>query len=790
MSKIFESGISIAVALITLVLCVKWYGKSGEIEPLIGIIASVGLLLTAVVYRVFPKKKEDMVQPNVEQKQNAIEQSIVTAGQNLVAGNENNINQTFITYEGDRKIPTILTAPTASVPATYLGREQELHDIRALLKSHSTIALINAEGGMGKTTIAAKYWAEYADQYKHKAWLFCDSGILSAIRNQLPEPLGIIELMNTYANEPNKQVEVIKNHLATLDKDCLLVLDNANEAEHITGFLKQMTGLGWHVLMTSRCLNVLSDRLNEYQIKSLPPEQAKKLFKDNYTEDSPEFDALLDRFLHAVGYNTLCIEIFSKNLRAGGGGTWGYSFADFLKQFEKTGLVLGENSFTIVVDHATNVKSQAQTSDEIIEQLYSFATLAQEETNLLIQFALLPAENHAGDVLINLLTAENNRALKRRLDSLAQKGWLATDATSYRISPVVQKIVLHKHADIRWELGQPMVEKLQEIFQAQGLHVKNIETAGPYASLVFGLIENLDKANKDIAHLLNQLWIYYYATGNLVQAFYSAERMQEVSEKYGDKYYLSISYEKLGNTHKTLGILDLALKYYEGYKQLMEEFYAANPTNVSYKNGLAISYSKLGNTHSNLGNFYIASKYYEENLRLSEELYAAYPTNAFYKYGLATTYGRLGLTHTTLGNLDVALKYCEDETKLFKELSDDYSTNFDYKQGLAISYSTLGDMHMTLGNLELALKYYEDFNRLFEELYAAYPTNVSFKNGLAVSYHELGCFSRDHQQDKVKARAYFKETEALLLELVRDAPQFVKFQRDLAEVQDDLVDLH
>ena len=58
MRKFFENSISLLVALVSLGLCIQWYRNTGEIEPLIGIIVSAGTLLTAVVYRIFPEKKE------------------------------------------------------------------------------------------------------------------------------------------------------------------------------------------------------------------------------------------------------------------------------------------------------------------------------------------------------------------------------------------------------------------------------------------------------------------------------------------------------------------------------------------------------------------------------------------------------------------------------------------------------------------------------------------------------------------------------------------------------------
>ena len=685
------------------------------------------------------------------------------------------------------KLEHVLVAAGAGVPDSFRGRERELEDIRTLLTTRqSALALVNAEGGMGKTTLAAKYWQMYEKDYQHVAWLFCEKGILTALRDQLPVPLGLVETLNQYADKPDKQVQVIKNAMANLPKDCLLVLDNANEPAHIDGFLQMMTGLGWHVLITSRCSDLLPDA--EYRISSLPPEQAKDLFRSNYTEDTPEFEPLLDRFLVAVGYNTLCIEIFSKNLREG--NPLGYTFEKFLGQLETQGLFLGENSFEIKSDYARQVVGETvSVTDRIIDALYHLDTLDQAETDLLTTFALLPAENHAILVLKELIAAESPAQLKRALDALARKGWIAANAGTYRISPVVQKIVLHRNKERLWELGAPVVERLNGIFENEGFHSKNITTAAPFAELVFGLVDNLNTGANELADLYHGLWVYYNANGSLAKSLDTVERSCTYCNRFDLKFYLATSYEKLGETHSALGNLDRALAYFEKYNQLEKELYDSYPQNISFKNGLAISYSKLGSTHSALGNLDRALTYFEQYNQLEKELYDSYPQNVSFKNGLAVSSQYLGDTHSVLGNLDRALTYFQQYNQLEKELYEAYPQNVEFKNFLAISCQFLGGTHSALGNLDRALTYFEQYNQLKKELYEAYPQNVTFKNGLAISNYKLGEINCDHLSDRPKAKAWFQQAEALWLELVRDAPQYAQFQQFLGIVQQDLAAL-
>jgi tetratricopeptide (TPR) repeat protein len=250
------------------------------------------------------------------------------------------------------------------------------------------------------------------------------------------------------------------------------------------------------------------------------------------------------------------------------------------------------------------------------------------------------------------------------------------------------------------------------------------------------------------------------------------------------KNLLAISYQCLGNTHTSLGNLGKALEFYEEYNHLEKELYAANPNNVAFKNGLAVSYQYLGNTHTSLGNLDKALGFYDEFNRLEKELYAANPNNVAFKNGLAISYQYLGITYTSLGNLDKALGFYEEYNHLEKELYAVHPNNVEFKNLLAVSYQFLGNTHTSLGNLDKALEFYEEDIKLSKELYAANPNNVEFKNGLAVSYYKLGACSQDQLKNKTKAQTYFKQAENLWLELVRDAPQYVKFKEFLGMVQD------
>ena len=750
-----------------------------------------------------PELREELEKAmSIVNSKNVVADSNITAGGNVQVGDnttqnaekiynfENIEEANFVEnhyHHSSPKTPQQLTTATAAVPAGFIGREKELSEIRRRLRSGSgALALVNAEGGMGKTTLAAAYWQRFSQEYQHLAWLFCENGILSAMRSLLPDALDLREAMNEVADQPQRQIQLIIQRMANLPKDCLLVLDNANTPEHISEFERHCAGLGWHVLITSRCSKVLTERDAEFPITSLPPEEAKRLFRSYCDEKTAAFEALLERFLQAVGYNTLCIELFSKTLREG--ADWGLDFKSLLQKLETNGLKLGAHSFEIRTHWGQTLQTQAANSDQVIEALYNTSSLAPEESELLAQICLLPAESHPPLVLGTLLAPNDKPGLKRRLDQLAQKGWLSANNNSYRVSPVVQKILLDKYAGQLWDLGAVIVERLEVIFETEGTHSKNIATAGPFAELVFGLVDNLVVANEELANLYAGLWVYHNASGNLAKALGTADRMKVLCKSSGDRYNLNRAYELLGETHRALGNLNQALELFEMETKLLEGIHEASPLNEDFKNNLAVSYSKLGDTHSALGNLIQALTFFEKANQTIRELHETSPEKKDFKNGLSISFERLGETHRALGNLIQALTFFEKANQTIRELQEAFPQNVEFKNSWAISYQYLGITHSALGNLPQALTFFEQFNNLQNELHLAFPDNVEFKNGLAVSFIQLGYFFEQKMQKSEKAQEHYQASRVLLEELVASFPDYVKFKEHLDWVKGKLKD--
>ena len=648
---------------------------------------------------------------------------------------------------GEKRILRALTKPPF-MTEVFLGREDDLATIEnKLFSGDNLLLLVNGQGGVGKTSIAAKYYNNYNHYYAHTAWVLSEKSIANALITHLAMPLGI-QFDNQWT-EAQRLDEILRG-MAALEKPCLLVIDNANEVDDLEKNYQNLRRCpNFHLLLTSRILEFALAAT--YQIQGLPEAEALALFKKYYPKLQADEEPIFKQIRTAVGGNTLVVELLAKNLFLFNRLKQHYTLTDLLTDLQTKGLLALSKTQRVQVDYQSKNSLRTEKPEDIIAAMYDLGELSRDEVALLSVFAVLPAESIGFDNLESLLIKvesedvktfrqlialekdnpehlktiltqagidivqfqalkenlpEDNalEMLEQNLLALAQKGWIEYDepTTSFKCSPVVQEITKKKNPILRGDC-QTLINSLIEKLDYEGSHLtgSTYEEAIKFARYAETVIATFVEADVDLAMLSERIGSFYSSTGDLNKALF----------------------------------------FYLKEKHLFKELHEKNPNEADFKNGLAISYSKLGSTHA------------------------------------------------ALGNLDKALQFYEDETVLFEQLYESYPSNVGFKNGLAISYSKLGETHAALGNLDKALQFYEQRSELGKQLYESYPSNVGFKNGLAISYSQLGRFYADKKKDKVKARLYFEKCQALLDELVKSFPLYVEFKNNLEWVQRKLVEI-
>ncbi|MCI5082494.1 MAG: NB-ARC domain-containing protein [Saprospiraceae bacterium] len=624
----------------------------------------------------------------------------------------------------------------------FIGRQQELKKIEQSLFSETgnILLLVNGRGGVGKTTLAARYYYKNHHKYAHVAWVLSERSITDAILN-LAFPLQAKEVLQL----PRKQaLQEILRRMAELPKPCLLVIDNANELEDLqTSYESLRKCPNFHLLLTTRIRKFTGAKMHE--IKGLPYSQALKLFERHYQELHSEEQKIFKGIHQAINHNTLIVEILAKNLATVNEYDDSYQLKDLLHDLQNRGLLALRQTEHIALHYH---EYQRTKPEDIIYQMYELSPLQAGEKALLSVFAVLPPEGIALQQLQDLLPSFED--LKNHLRQLDHKGWIefSKEDKKFKCSPVIQEVV-RKRNDAR------LLEDIAELLKSLNTKLRNDGTF-------------LTGSSYEEAALLSQ----YGGSILLVPA--------------KNNTALKLLSERLGTYYRNVGQLEKALHYFQAYQQRSKALLQQQADNESHKNNLAISFARIGAIYTNMGQLHEALQAFEQYQKLQEALHHDFPENETFKNGLAIAFSKLGDTHTTLGNLNKALAFFEKDAQLTQELYDDFPQNVNFKHELAIAFERLGQTHTALGNLDKALAFFEKETVLFEQLYEDFPQNVHFKNGLAVSYFKLGAFYRDHQKDVQAAKSYFVKARQHWVGLTQLAPQYAQFQKFLGIVNDTL----
>lgn len=641
-------------------------------------------------------------------------------------------------------------------PDFFLGRDSELEIVyQKLFHKYQFLLLVTGKGGIGKTTLAAKYWEEYKSYYSHVAWIFAGDDLSQALLTSLSPKLSLAFPAEMPVNE---RFPLLLQKFNDLEKPCLLIIDNVTAKDLEKHYLDLRRFSEFHLILTSRIAEF--EQISVHTLQPLESESACQLFQRYYPKYQASEHTLLLQILEAVDYNTLIIQLLAKSLHNLNRFDEEYSLAQLHLDLQDKG-VLGTNQEEDVTTdyHSKDGALTKATPEAIIEAMYDLGELEEKEKRLLSVFAVLPAERIDMILLKKLLPNTN---LRQSLNSLFLKGWLDFEQQEpsrfFKISPVIQHII-RKKQKTRLENIQDLIKSLLVQLKRDGYnHFKDYKEAEILSRYTGSLLSLINEKDRDIANLYERVGKYYEITGNLQLAF-------SYFQKYHDLYSelkeinndpdcingLAIACERLGDAYLAINSLDLALENHTQYNTLEKYLNDLYPDNLLYQKNLATSYSKLGDVWKSMagapqgkegnilgeGAIFEALKYYDQDLKITQLLHSQDPNNQVYQNNLAISFSKKGDAEQELGFKN-GLEYFENAHQIFESLKSSYPENIDYQNGLAMSYEKLGGVYKFLENLSDALKNYEQSHAIIWNLANRYPSNLIYQHNLAKSFANLG----------------------------------------------------
>lgn len=577
-------------------------------------------------------------------------------------------------------------------PEIFIGRKTDLEAIRQkLIEEDNLLLLVNGEGGIGKTTIAARYFFSQQDAYTHLAWIYAEKSLLDALMT-LSVPLK----MDYPPQMPNEErLDLLLSKMRTLAKPCLLVIDNANDLEDLEQFYIALKSCpNFHLILTTRITEF--EQAATYRVLPLSDADANTLFQQYYSKYTEIEDDLLKKVFAAIGKNTLVIELLAKNIFHFNRLRNTYSLNDLVADLQERGLLGIKNKTKVRTSYkAGNLALRKEKPEDIIAAMYDLGELPKEEKRLMSIFSVLPAEN------IPYLTIESllpeTKAVDDSLLFLAQRGWLEFNETlnTFKVSPVVQAVVKEKNEDLLSDCEE----------------------------LMDSLADKLTYDPGSTGHLLNSTYQEAHIYSKYIESILSSIKPCNNS--------IILLYERLGGYNKAVGNFKKALTYFTVFYELSIIYFKKYPEDSTFKLWVMLSLEKVGATYSILGDLNKALSTITEHVRLAEELLEMDTDNYKLRSGLSVAYSRLGVIHMNSSNLEKALDLFEKSKILARESIGKLNRNNYQKLNLGYSYQFIGNIYFQLGKYDIARTNFEEMLAIFRQL-SENVDDASFKNGYGV----------------------------------------------------------
>ena len=614
-------------------------------------------------------------------------------------------------------------------PSDFTGRDDELNELRALLKGGSvTIFSLHGMGGVGKTALALKLADELKGDYPDGQIYLDLKGVSRRSESDLrQEPLTSVAVMShvIHAWHPEKKLPDLETELAghyrsvLADKRALLLFDNARNAAQLTPLIPDNRQC--LLLVTSRQRFALGGR-EPYDIDKLKPEDAVNLLRHNSSRLSEQ---------DAKKIAEIC---------------------DYLPMALKPAVGLLGNSRRLtpkeLIEKLRNKKrllslKDAERKDELLNisieasfQL-SYELLAEDEISDLPQrwreLAAFPDTfNEAAAAAVWALDADATREVLDALDSYS-----LVEITKVRDTEVL-RYGLHDLARVFADSKMSEAERDGD----RRLHARHYQSVLSIADYLYlqggnevlrglGLFD-LERVNieagqgwaaeqADSDEAAAELCLTYPDSGIYVlqlrqhphdrirwhEATLTAARRLKRRDVEGQ------ALGNLGAAYFDLGEPRRAIEYYEQSLQIARE------TGDRRVEGNALS--NLGLAYADLGEPRLAIEFHEQHLVIARETGD--------RSGEGSALGNLGAAYADLGEPRLAIEFHEQHLVIARETGD--------RRGEGIALGNLGAAYAVLGEPSRAIEFYEQTLQIARETGNRWSEGIVLGN-LGAAYFDLG----------------------------------------------------
>lgn len=298
----------------------------------------------------------------------------------------------------------------------FFGREEELFDLMEMAAEKQK-CLITGIGGIGKTELLRQLICRCVEEHTVDkiAIVTYEKGIVESFARAFPD---------FRQSRPEDRFLMILRRLRKESEQgkLLLLIDNLTNGEMADPDLAQLLSLDCAVLITAR--HSILEGFEVCHLDNPTIRTGALIFRDNFGHrlDRADQEALTEMLSDEALCHPLTLRLLA---RAASRKNW--SVQELKDQLQENGL-----TFSWQEEHEIRMT-------QLYRQLYSYLQLSKEYHTLAELFTLLPRNSYSAPFLCRYFPdiAGSEEALREKLDTMCDGGWLETDETGWSMHPLI-----------------------------------------------------------------------------------------------------------------------------------------------------------------------------------------------------------------------------------------------------------------------------------------------------------------------------------------------------------------
>ena len=631
--------------------------------------------------------------------------------------------------------PALTTIPTA---VDLIGRENDIRAIQELLDNNDIVA-IRADGGVGKTAIAAKIANQIkkdvmsgSSNYQHVAWITSTGSLKEDLIG-----MEIPSVINAQSQEEKYQaVSAFLQSTPTF-----LIIDNMDElpSDEEIDYLNTIAGKT-KILITTRA--EIPKAEYTYDLSEIDEDSALILFYSHYRKGRKftinqireQVDvSVIKKIITVTRRNALLIELIGKMVYA---NHW--ILDDLCYRLETD--VFGQDSKNLI--QIVHRKSHHRNKDSMLEQiqnLYEMSSLSDRQKEIMSFIALFPAEHSIFFDVFEWAGFEDDDV--DNLGELERRGWIERGEEGYLIHTIVKESVEQQgKAFFDEDKHERLIKKLTDTKQYKSVDMGYtvIRERIIVPETICRLLVKQESEKLITSALLHNIAGVYYALGDYAEALKYYQKALAICEKVlgGEHLDTATMYNNIAGVYHAQGDCAETLKYYRKALAIREKVLGPEHPDT------ATTYDNLAVVYCNQRDYAVALEYHQKALAIREKVLGPEHPDT------ATTYNNLAGLYLAQGDYTEALKYYEQALAIReKVLGPEHPDTTRTYDNLAVMYSEQGDYAE-------AMKYYRKALAIREKVFGLeHPDNARTYNNLAGVYSIQG--------DYAEALKYYQKALAI-----------------------------